>query len=141
MKNLKDTIKKICPRPVRAPVQTFLRMIRKTRKRQGHRVYGDMYKKYKGYTMIPEDVFYGNLDLAKMISRVKGLIVECGVWRGGMIGSIAETLVQTENMYYSTASRGYLPHRTKTASPQKMAGGQKVGDIFRQLLRGYEFLA
>lgn len=50
----------------------------------------DLYRKYQDYTMIPEDVFVSNLELSTTFFNVPGDVVECGVWRGGMIAAIAE---------------------------------------------------
>ncbi len=41
--------------------------------------------------MIPESIYLGNLDLCRKFA-VPGCIVECGVWRGGMIAGIADML-------------------------------------------------
>jgi O-methyltransferase len=49
-----------------------------------------LYRKYQGYTMIPEDVFVSNLELSTKFFNVPGDVVECGVWRGGLIAAIAE---------------------------------------------------
>ncbi len=42
--------------------------------------------------MIPEATYMRNLRLAERVRDVPGCIVECGVWRGGMIAGIAELL-------------------------------------------------
>lgn len=55
-----------------------------------HDHYRKLYHKFKRHTMIPEDVFATNLDLAGKFLQVEGDIVECGVWRGGMIAALAE---------------------------------------------------
>ncbi len=47
-----------------------------------------IYNKYKDYTMIPESVYVDNLLLCDSVNVIDGCIVECGVWRGGMIAGI-----------------------------------------------------
>ena len=47
-----------------------------------------IYTKYKGFTMIDQAVYIDNLLLCNSVSLVDGCIVECGVWRGGMIAGI-----------------------------------------------------
>ena len=50
-----------------------------------------LHKKYNRYTMVPKERFTAELNLVGRIT-VPGLIVECGVWRGGMSAAIADTL-------------------------------------------------
>jgi len=50
-----------------------------------------LYRKYQGFTMVPYKTFADNLKIAGLAPE-KGLVVECGVWRGGMMASIAEQL-------------------------------------------------
>jgi len=47
-----------------------------------------IYLKYKEYTMIEPLVFVDNLILCDSINEIDGCIVECGVWRGGMIAGV-----------------------------------------------------
>jgi O-methyltransferase len=54
--------------------------------------YSYLYRKYKVYTMIPKDVFISNLELVRSFKNIKGDVVECGVWRGGMIASISNIM-------------------------------------------------
>jgi O-methyltransferase len=54
--------------------------------------YLDIYNKYRDYTMIPEKVYVANLELCSRFIEENGCIVECGVWRGGMIAGISELL-------------------------------------------------
>ncbi|MEJ5265590.1 MAG: TylF/MycF/NovP-related O-methyltransferase [Bacteroidales bacterium] len=50
-----------------------------------------IYQKYRPYTMIPKKSYITTLNLiSKMYTN--GAIVECGVWKGGMIAGIAEML-------------------------------------------------
>jgi O-methyltransferase len=50
------------------------------------------YERFQEYTMIPPQTYLNNLHLAKTIYGLRGCVVECGVWRGGMIAGIAEVL-------------------------------------------------
>jgi len=56
-------------------------------------------EKYAAFTMIPQSDYLLNLQLAETVSEIEGAVVECGVWRGGMIAGIAEVL---------GGSRGYI---------------------------------
>ena len=51
-----------------------------------------IFRKYKDFTMVPENAYAGNLHLASTIKSIPGAIVECGTWRGGMIAGIADVL-------------------------------------------------
>jgi O-methyltransferase len=62
------------------------------RMRQQRRNLLAVYEKYAAFTMIPQSDFILNLQLAETVSSVDGAVVECGVWRGGMIAGIAEVL-------------------------------------------------
>ncbi|MBL7861580.1 MAG: class I SAM-dependent methyltransferase [Cyclobacteriaceae bacterium] len=52
--------------------------------------YRRLFKKYKEFTMIPEELFISNLELCSRVLSIDGDIVECGVWRGGMSAAITE---------------------------------------------------
>jgi hypothetical protein len=49
--------------------------------------------------MIPKPTFVENLKLCKRFRHVKGCIIECGVWRGGMSAAMAEVLGNNRNYY------------------------------------------
>lgn len=68
---------------------------------------GQLYKRYKDFTMVPERLFRDNLKLAHEFRHVQGCVVECGVWRGGMIAGLAS--MWNERMYYLFDSFEGLP--------------------------------
>lgn len=51
-----------------------------------------LFEKYKDRTMCNRETFVANIELARRFQSIPGAIVECGVWRGGMIAAIAEVL-------------------------------------------------
>ena len=71
--------------PLRA-ISGYVRM------RQHRRNLLAVYEKYAAFTMIPQSDYLLNLQLAETVSEIEGAVVECGVWRGGMIAGIAEVL-------------------------------------------------
>ena len=52
----------------------------------------EIFEKYKDYTMIPNIFYIDNLELSSLVKNIEGDVVECGVWRGGMVAGIAEIL-------------------------------------------------
>lgn len=51
-----------------------------------------LYARYRDATMVPLDRFADNLELCRSVDPGPGAVVECGVWRGGMIAAMAEVL-------------------------------------------------
>lgn len=58
-----------------------------------------IYSKVKPYTMTSAERIYGLIEAVKYISKygIEGDIVECGVWKGGSMMAIAETLKQVND--------------------------------------------
>ena len=61
--------------------------------------------------MIPREVYCANLELCKKHSAISGYIVECGTWKGGMIGGIALMLGQDRNYMLFDSFEGLPPAR------------------------------
>lgn len=70
--------------------------------------------------MIPEATYLRNLRLAERVRDVPGCIVECGVWRGGMIAGIAE-LLGPERQYFLFDSFEGLPPAQAIDGPGALA--------------------
>lgn len=70
--------------------------------------YRRLYKKYKTFTMIPQAIYINNLKLIHKYQHIPGDIVECGVWRGGMIAGIAE-MFGNDRIYHLFDSFEGLP--------------------------------
>ncbi len=62
----------------------------------------DLQTKYSSYTMVPKEVFISNLELVSFFTEIPGTIVECGVWRGGMIAAIYEVLGDRECLLFDS---------------------------------------
>lgn len=60
--------------------------------KSNYKKFADLYVKYSGFTMIRKEEYIDNLLIAQNAKHLKGDIVECGVWRGGMIAGIAESI-------------------------------------------------
>jgi O-methyltransferase len=59
--------------------------------------------------MIPSDVYLENLLLAQRVRNVEGCVVECGVWRGGMIGGLATVLGPNRQYFLFDSFEGLPP--------------------------------
>ncbi len=52
----------------------------------------NIFQKFKKYSLVSEKKFINNLLLVEKYKLQSGCVVECGVWKGGMIAGIAELL-------------------------------------------------
>jgi O-methyltransferase len=68
-----------------------------------------IYRKYRHYSMIPRRIYINNLVLAHQLRNVDGCVVECGVWRGGMIAGIAEVLGPSRRYFLFDSFQGLPP--------------------------------
>ncbi len=68
-----------------------------------------LYSKLKDYTMISRNIFVGNLKLVQRFKTVPGVVVECGVWRGGMISAIAKIMGNKRKYYLFDSFEGLPP--------------------------------
>lgn len=119
MKNLKKIIKTICPRPARRMMLASLNIFKKTRDVEKNAAFEELFKKYQEYTMIPKEIFYGNLNLIKQANKVKGCVVECGVWRGGMIAATAEILGPDKKYFLFDSFEGLPPAKENDGEKAK----------------------
>jgi O-methyltransferase len=71
--------------------------------------YRTLFKKYQDFTMIPEELFISNLDLCSRMLHLEGDIVECGVWRGGMIAGITEVAGAGRKVHLFDSFEGLPP--------------------------------
>lgn len=53
---------------------------------------GRIFTRYQSFTMVNRKAYLMNLRLVKSVADVPGCVVECGVWRGGMIAGMVEVL-------------------------------------------------
>ncbi|MBK8778609.1 MAG: class I SAM-dependent methyltransferase [Saprospiraceae bacterium] len=69
-----------------------------------------LFNKYASHTMIPEKIYVDNLELINgfLKKNIAGDVVECGVWRGGMIAGIA-SISGKERKYFLFDSFEGLP--------------------------------
>lgn len=68
--------------------------------------YGPLHKKYSGFSMVTQRDYIDCLKLVAEFKNIKGSVIECGVWRGGMIAGIAEVLGKDRNYYLFDSFEG-----------------------------------
>jgi hypothetical protein len=61
--------------------------------------------------MIPAHVYISNLDITRRASDIEGCVVECGVWRGGMIAGMADLLGPGRRYFLFDSFEGLPPAR------------------------------
>jgi O-methyltransferase len=67
------------------------------------------FRKYREFTMVPEDIYTANLRLASRVKSIPGAIVECGTWRGGMIAGLADVLGSKRRYFLFDSYEGLPP--------------------------------
>lgn len=77
--------------------------------KEKNRKLSNLYFKFKDFTMIPQDCYMKNLELASWVTNVPGCVVECGVWRGGMIAGISEILGPDREYFLFDSFQGLPP--------------------------------
>jgi O-methyltransferase len=80
--------------------------VQKHRLRAGFR---EISRKYRNFTMIHESKYISNLELVWSFRHIAGCVVECGVWRGGMIAGIADVLGADRHYFLFDSFAGLPP--------------------------------
>jgi O-methyltransferase len=71
--------------------------------------YRRIHQEFREYSMIPQKYYINNLILADIYRKVDGAVVECGVWRGGMIAGIAKLFSDNRDYYLFDSFEGLPP--------------------------------
>jgi O-methyltransferase len=79
-----------------------------------------VFRKYKSFTMVPAGHYVSNLELCWRFRHVKGGVVECGTWRGGMIAGMVDTLGQNRSYHLFDSFEG-LPEVKEIDGPDAKA--------------------
>lgn len=91
--------------------------------------YKTLYKKYKSFTMVPEESFILNLELCNRFKEITGDYVECGIWRGGMSAAIAEILPSSKAVHLFDSFEG-LPEAKEIDGKEAVQWQQDVNSPF-----------
>lgn len=73
----------------------------------------EVYRKFQEFTMMPLLGYIDNLALAKRCRDLPGDVVECGVWRGGMIAGMAQILGCGKKYWLFDSFEGLPPAKTR----------------------------
>jgi O-methyltransferase len=68
-------------------------------------------RRYRAYSMVQEAKFVRNLELVHGFRNIRGCVVECGVWRGGMSAGMAEVLGADRQYFLFDSFEGLPPAR------------------------------
>jgi len=68
-----------------------------------------LWRKYQDYTQLGAVGYPGNISLLQNIRNLSGSIVECGVWRGGMMAGIADVLGPDRDYFLFDSFEGMPP--------------------------------
>ena len=68
-----------------------------------------IYRAFHPWTMVSPPMYADNIDLARRVQDIPGDVVECGVWRGGMVAGIASVLSGQNRTYHLFDSFEGLP--------------------------------
>ncbi|MCS7033458.1 MAG: TylF/MycF family methyltransferase [Phycisphaerae bacterium] len=99
---------------------SFLRRVARQAESLGSAVrYLPIYNRFRQYTMISRRVYVANLLAAAEVADIPGCIVECGVWRGGMMAGLASVL-GPDRMYYLFDSFEGLPPAREIDGPRAL---------------------
>ena len=69
------------------------------------------YARFRHFTMIPHQAYLANLRLAEQVASVPGCVIECGVWRGGMIAGLVKVLGSDRSYFLFDSFEGLPPAR------------------------------
>ena len=78
-------------------------------KRKKDQLYMNLQEKYKDFSMIPFPQFIDNLTMTDKFKSVQGNIVECGVWRGGMVSAMSELCGKDRKYFLFDSFEGLPP--------------------------------
>lgn len=98
-----------------------IRVCREVLQRQRHdRRLERIYQKFREHTMVSPREYVTNLRIAESVKAVSGCVIECGVWRGGMIGGIARLMGEAREYLLFDSFEG-LPEPDAIDGPAAVA--------------------
>jgi O-methyltransferase len=71
----------------------------------------EIYRRFRAYTMVHEEKYINNLELCFEFREIASCVVECGVWRGGMIAGMAAVLGAGRQYFLFDSFEGLPPAR------------------------------
>ena len=70
-----------------------------------------VYRKFRSFTMVPPEWYIDNMRIAEKVRKagLQGCVLECGVWRGGMIAGLATLLGKDRDYFLFDSFEGLPP--------------------------------
>jgi O-methyltransferase len=93
--------------------------------------YRKIYSMFRPYTMLHRKEYINNLALCDEYRNVKGSVVECGTWKGGMIAGIARLLGNDRDYYLYDSFQGLPPAGDEDAWPDGYPAKSWQADLQR----------
>lgn len=92
--------------------------------------YVSLYSKYRDFTMVPENFYIANLKVAERAKDLEGDVVECGVWRGGMIAGISELLGKSKHYFLYDSFEGLPEAKEVDGAAAIQWQNNKEGELY-----------
>ena len=89
--------------------------------------YQRAFERFREFTMLSEEDFTDNLRLAERVRGIDGCVIECGVWRGGMIAGLSLVLGANRNYFLLDSFKG-LPPAAAIDGPAARAWQKNTAD-------------
>jgi O-methyltransferase len=83
--------------------------LKRVRESIANRNWYALHEKYREFTMMNPTDYVRNLKLVSQYASISGCVVECGVWRGGVIGAMAELLGKNRTYHLFDSFEGLPP--------------------------------
>ena len=89
-----------------------------------------IFNKFSAFTMIRMLDYTDNLELCESVATIQGDVVECGVWRGGMIAGIAQLFRDSRKYFLFDSFEGLPPVTDKDGAEAKKWQEDRTGATY-----------
>ncbi len=93
-----------------------------------------IYRRFRGYTMVPRQAYLANLYLAARCLAAPGMaggcIIECGTWRGGMAAGLATIGGPARDYHFFNSFAGLPPASAEDGAYARDAQASRDGRLY-----------